>query len=161
MPKYHPVFGHLPALKESIQALPRNATMHDVVRHMANQFPNGVFYLNLWPFNETVMVVADPSVALQVEAASLNKPAGMCANMDIINGGASLQTMHGSTWKKWRGLLNPGFAAGYIIGLAPVIADEVAVFCRLLQQRAKQGSMFQLEEYTLRLTFDVIGRVTL
>lgn len=161
MPKHHPVFGHFIALKESIQALPRNTVMHVVVRRMAAQFPSGVFYLNLWPFNDPVMVVANPFVASQVEAAFLDKPANTCATLEIINGGPSLQTMHGSTWKKWRALLNPGFAAGYMIGLAPAIADEVAVFCKLLQERANQGEMFPLEEYTLRLTFDVIARVTL
>lgn len=161
MPKYHPVFGHFIALKECIQALPRNTTMHVVVQRMSRQFPNGVFYLNLWPFNQTLMVVGDPSVAAQVEAAFLDKPAAMCSVLEVINGGPSLQTMHGSTWKRWRALFNPGFAAGYMTGLAPAIADEVAVLCDLLQKRANEGKMFQLEEYTLRLTFDVIARVTL
>lgn len=160
MPKYHPVFGHFIALKECIQALPRNTTMHVVVQRMSRQFPNGVFYLNLWPFNQTLMVVGDPSVAAQVEAAFLDKPAAMCSVLEVINGGPSLQTMHGSTWKRWRALFNPGFAAGYMTGLAPAIADEVAVLCDLLQKRANEGKMFQLEEYTLRLTFDVIARVT-
>lgn len=61
----------------------------------------------------------------------------------------------------WRALFNPGFAPSYITGLAPAIADEVAVFCQLLRNAAMQGDMFQLEEYTLRLTFDVISQVTL
>ncbi|KAK7745730.1 hypothetical protein SLS62_009611 [Diatrype stigma] len=161
MPRYHPIFGHFAALKECIQALPRNTTMHVVVLHMAKQFPKGIFYLNLWPFNETFMVVADPFVASQVEAASLDKPGAMCATLEVINGGPSLMTMHGSTWKKWRSLFSPGFAAGYMIGLAPAIADEAAVFCRLVQGLARKGEVVQLEEYTLRLTFDVISRVTL
>ncbi|KAF2464401.1 cytochrome P450 [Lindgomyces ingoldianus] len=161
MPKFHPLFGHFVALKECIQALPRNTTMHVVVRRMAKQFPNGVFYLNLWPFSRTLMVVTNPFMASQVEVAFLDKPAAMCGTLEIINGGPSLMTMHGSAWKKWRGLFNPGFAAGYMIGLAPAIADEVAVFCKLLRRRASEEKMFQLEEYALRLTFDIIGRVTL
>lgn len=161
MPDYHPIFGHFIALKECIQALPRNTTMHVVVSQMAKQFPKGIFYLNLWPFNDTLMVVANPFAASQVEAAFLDKPDAMCATLEVINGGPSLMTMHGSTWKKWRGLFNPGFAAGYMIGLAPAIADEASVFCKLLQDQAKKGEVFQLEEYTLRLTFDVISRVTL
>jgi cytochrome P450 len=161
MPDHHPVFGHLIALKESIQEFPRNTVMHVVVRKIADQFPNGVFYLNLWPFNEPVMVVANPFVASQVEAAFLDKPDHINHNLDIINGGSSLQTMHGDTWKKWRSLFSPGFAAGYMTGLAPAIAEEVAVFCKLLQERATHGRMFLLEEHTLRLTFDVIARITL
>ncbi|KAI0431594.1 cytochrome P450 [Xylaria sp. FL1042] len=104
---------------------------------------------------------ANPTVAAQVESAFLDKPSEMCDTMEIINGGPSLMTMHGSTWKQWRGLFNPGFAAGYITQLAPAVADEVAVFCTILQNLAKKGEVYQLEEYTLRLTFDVIARVTL
>lgn len=161
MPKHHLVFGHFLALKESIQAVPRNAVMHVVVRRMAHNFPHGVFYINLWPFNAPLMVVTDPRVASQVEHAALDKPANIRATIDIINGGPSLLTMYGSTWKKWRTLFNPGFAAGYITELAPAIANEVGVFCKLLQEKAEQGELFALEEHTLRLTFDVIARVTL
>ncbi|KAI1738018.1 cytochrome P450 [Xylaria scruposa] len=161
MPDYHPVAGHLVALREYSQVLPRDTTIHVVIQHMVKQFPKGVFYLNLWPFNKTIAVVANPFVAAQVEAAFLDKPREICKTLEIINGGASLMTMHASTWKQWRGLFNPGFAAGYITGLAPAFAEEVAVFCSLLQDCAKNGSMFQLEEYTLRLTFDIIARVTL
>ncbi|KAI1307862.1 cytochrome P450 monooxygenase [Xylaria venustula] len=141
--------GHLIALKEYAQVLPRNATIHVVIQHMAKEFPNGIFYLNLWPFNKTMIVVANPVAAAQVEAAFLDKPSAMCDTLEVINGGPSLMTMHGDTWKRWRGLLNPGFAAGYMTGLAPAIAQEVA-----------KGEMSQLEEYTLRLTFDVISRIT-
>lgn len=161
MPTHHPVFGHFIALKESIQAVPRNAVMHVVVKRMAGAFPNGVFYLNLWPFNDPLMVIANPHVASQVENAFLGKPVNISATLDIINGGPSLMTMHGSTWKRWRALFNPGFAAGYMTTLAPAIADEVGVFCDLLKNKATGGQLFTLEEYTLRLTFDVIARVTL
>ncbi|KAI0201397.1 cytochrome P450 [Astrocystis sublimbata] len=161
MPNFHPVFGHFIALKESIQTLPRDAVMHVVLHQLSKQFPSGVFYLNLWPFNKMMLVVANPTVAAQVEAAFLDKPTEICATLEIINGGPSLMTMHGNTWKQWRGLFNPGFAAGYMTQLSPAIAGEVAVFCTLLQDLARKGEMFQLEEYTLRLTFDVIARVTL
>jgi cytochrome P450 len=161
MPKHHPLFGHFIVLKESIQSLPRNTVMHVVVRRIAESFPGGVFYLNLWPFNAPIMVIANPYVASQVEAAFLDKPANICATIEVITGGPSLLTMHGSTWKKWRALFSPGFAAGYITGLSPAIAEEVTVFCKLLQDRAKKGEVFALEEHTLRLTFDIIARVTL
>ncbi|KAI1123774.1 cytochrome P450 [Nemania abortiva] len=161
MPEYHPVAGHLLALRECSRVMPRDTSIHVMIQHFVKQFPKGIFYLNLWPFSKTIVVVANPFAAAQVEAAFLDKPPKMCRTMEIINGGPSLMTMHADIWKQWRGLFNPGFAAGYITGLAPVFAEEVAVFCTLLQDRAKAGVMFQLEEYTLRLTFDVIARVTL
>ncbi|KAJ2988278.1 hypothetical protein NUW58_g4064 [Xylaria curta] len=161
MPDYHPVAGHLVALRQYSQVVPRDTTIHVVIQHMVKQFPKGIFYLNLWPFNKTMIVVANPFAAAQVEAAFLDKPPEICDTLEIINGGPSLMTMHASTWKRWRGFFNPGFAAGYINGLAPAFAEEVAVFCTLLRDLARDGNMFQLEEYTLRLTFDVIARVTL
>lgn len=161
MPVFHPVFGHFIALKQCIQVLPRDVTFHGTVRQMAKQFPRGIFYLNLWPFSKTVMIVANPFTAVQIEKAFLDKPRSITDIMEIINGGPSLMTMHGDAWKKWRGLFNPGFASGYITELAPAIADEVVILCRLLQEKARENEIFQLEEYTLRLTFDVISRVTL
>lgn len=162
MPTYHFIFGHLPALKKSIEAMPRNCTLHFVVRHLSRQFPNnGVWYLNLWPFHsKTLMVVANPFAASQVEGVR-DKPAAMCKTLEVINGGPSLMTMHGATWKKWRGIFALGFAPSYMIGLAPSIAEEAAVFCDLLEKQAIDGNMFLLEEFTLRLTFDAIARVTL
>lgn len=81
--------------------------------------------------------------------------------MEIISGGPSIMTMTGSTWKKWRGLLSHGFAPSYMTSLAPAMAEEMNVFCGLLRDRARRGKVFQLEEHTLRLTFDIITRVTL
>ncbi|KAI1200338.1 cytochrome P450 [Nemania serpens] len=127
---YHPVTGYLVALRGCIQAMPRDTTMHVVIQHMMKQFPK--------------VVVANTIAAAQVEAAFLDKPRQICDTLEIINGGSSLMTMHANIWKQWRGLFNPGFAAGYVTGLAPAFAEEVA-----------------LEEYTLRLTFDVIARATL
>ncbi|ETS74952.1 hypothetical protein PFICI_13436 [Pestalotiopsis fici W106-1] len=161
MPAYHPVFGHLVAVKKAMQNLPRNVTTHVMVRVIAKQFPKGIFYLNLWPFNKTLMVVANPYTAAQIEAAFLDKPQVITDTLEVIMGGPSLMTMHGGTWKKWRALFNPGFAPNYITRLAPAIADETAVLCQLLHDAARQGDMFQLEEYTLRLTFDIISQVTL
>ncbi|KAK7926459.1 AflN/verA/monooxygenase [Apiospora marii] len=155
---------HVRKLQAAKVGLPRDITTHVMVRKMAKSLPDsgGNFYLNLWPFSKTLLVIANPVTAAQVEAASLDKPAFMCDTMEVINGGPSLMTMHGDTWKKWRALFNPGFAPAYMTGLAPSILDEVAVLCRLLRERATKGGgeVFQLEEYTLKFTFDVISRIT-
>ncbi|KAK8043259.1 aflN/ verA/ monooxygenase [Apiospora phragmitis] len=74
----------------------------------------------------------------------LDKPAFMCETMEVINGGPSLMTMHGDTWKKWRALFNPGFEPAYMTGFAPSIVDEVAVLCQLLRELAAKGKVFQL-----------------
>ncbi|KAL2132796.1 hypothetical protein VTI74DRAFT_3365 [Chaetomium olivicolor] len=139
MPAFHLVAGHFPALKATIQNLPRNTTLHTVMKELSKKFPSGMFYINMWPFSGTWLVVTTPSGAAQCH----------------------LITMRGEGWKRWRSLFNPGFNPSYMINLAPMIADEVAVFCNLLRKRAKEGKVFQLEEMTLRLTVDTIGAVAL
>ncbi|OCL07969.1 AflN/verA/monooxygenase [Glonium stellatum] len=161
MPEFKLIAGHFMALKECIQALPRNTTFHTVMLQLSKKFPTGIFYIDLWPFNQTLMIVATPFGASQVEGFDLPKPLNICDPLDTLTGGPSLLTMRGADWKRWRSLFNPGFSAGYMMGLAPAIADEVAVFCELLRKHASQQKPFPLEELTLRLTFDVIGAVTL
>ncbi|KAI1165529.1 hypothetical protein F5B18DRAFT_649487 [Nemania serpens] len=118
--------------------------MHVVIRHMVKRFPKGILYLDLWLFNKTVVVVASPLAAAQVEAVFLDKPRKICDTLEIINGGPSLMTVDANTWKQWRGLFNPVFAARYITGLAPAFAEGVAVFWTLLRDRAKNGGISQI-----------------
>ncbi|KAI1762566.1 P450 monooxygenase AflN [Hypoxylon sp. FL1150] len=96
MPRYHPISGHMVAMKQSARLLPRKTTVHVIISQILKQFPTGIFYLNLWPFSRTILVVTNPFAAFQ-----------------------------------------------------------------LLEALAKKREMFQLEEHTLRLTFDVITWVTL
>lgn len=161
MPTFHPVLGHLKVLKECLQELPKNCTVHVAMQHLSRRFPQGVFYIDLWPFSKTLMVVGSPMVANQIENASLSKPLEIVQPLEILSGGPSLVTMHGDVHRKWRNLFNPGFSTGYMTTLAPSIAEEVLQYCNLLSKRAKEGKMFQIEEMTLRLTFDVIGHVAL
>lgn len=161
MPKFTLLAGHFGALKETMKDLPPNTTMHTVIKEMAKQFPSGMFYINLWPFFGTWLVISTPSGASQSQAANFNKPDIATGPLEVVTGGPSLTSMHGDTWKKWRSLINPGFSPSYMLGLAPMIAEEVAVFCDLLRKRAEQGTVIQLEEMTLRLTMDTIGTVAL
>jgi sterigmatocystin biosynthesis cytochrome P450 monooxygenase len=161
MPEFRLIAGHFLALKETSKALPPNTTFHTVIAQLSKRFPTGIFYINLWPFSRTLMVVTTPSAASQVQGFNLGKPPILCRPLDTLTGGPSLITMQGTTWKKWRSLFNPGFSVGYMIGLAPAITDEVAVFCGLLRERVSQGEVFQLEDLTLRLTMDTIGAVAL
>lgn len=161
MPEFKLLAGHFLALKGILMHLPTNTTMHTTMHHLSKRFPSGIFYINLWPFSGNLLVITTPSGAAQVQALELEKPSILCEPLNTLTGGPSLITMQGPTWKKWRTLFNPGFSAGYMMGLAPLIADEVSIFCDLLRERVRRGEMFQLEDLTLKLTIDVIGSVTL
>ena len=166
MPGVHPIFGHLLVLKKASESLPPDTIIHNVVWKIARQqFPGGIYYLYLWPFT-TLLVVADAYAASQVEGLGLGKGDNIVRPIETISGGPSLLTMEGAKWKRWRRLFSTGFSAGYLIGLAPVIADEVAVFRDLLINKCRDApdgcsGVFQMEEMTVRMTFDVIARVVL
>jgi len=162
MPEFRIVTGHFLTLKKVFTALPSNATIHAKIARLAKEFPGGIFYINMWPFlSRTLVVVSTPSAALQVQEANLEKPPDLREPLDTLTGGPSLITMEGTAWKTWRSLFNPGFSTGYMIGIVPAIADEVAVFCKILRQKAIEGKVFQLEELSLKLTVDIIGSVAL
>ncbi|KAL2292716.1 hypothetical protein FJTKL_07807 [Diaporthe vaccinii] len=141
--------------------------MHNVVWKIAQEFfPGGVYYLHLWPFSQTLLIVADANMATQVEGLGLGKGDNLVKPIETITGGPSLMTMDGATWKRWRRLFSTGFSAGYLVSLAPTIADEVATFRDLLIKKCHEApdgrsEVFQMEEMTVRMTFDVIGRVVL
>jgi cytochrome P450 len=73
----------------------------------------------------------------------------------------NIVSMSGPVWKKWRGLFNPGFAAGHILTLVPGIVDDSQIFANILAKHAENGDVFLLEEAATRLTVDIIGRVVL
>lgn len=161
MPSFSLLTGHLGALKQTIDGMPPNATLHSIMLKLSQKFRSGMFYINMWPFSGTWLVVATPSGAAQIQSLNLSKPNILRRPLETITGGPSLMSMHGETWKRWRALFNPGFNPNYLIGLAPLIADEVAVFCEQLRQKARTGTVFQLEPLTLKLTVDTICSVTL
>ena len=72
-----------------------------------------------------------------------------------------LVSLEGPTWKKWRNVYNPGFSASHLISLVPLIAEQVLVFCDILRERTKEKAVFPLEEATMNLTMDTIGRIVL
>ncbi|KAH6651577.1 AflN/verA/monooxygenase [Truncatella angustata] len=164
MPKFGLLTGHLLTLKKNLELFPSNAVVQYAFWQMSKQFPSGIFYVNMWPFSGTLLVITTPSGATQATALDLNVCPEVVSPIEAITGGPSLLSMSiGPEWKRWRRAFNPGFSPGYMMGLAPAIADEVAVFRKLLLSRCSSGTsdIFQLEELTLKMTFDIIASVTL
>ena len=165
MPPHNIVLGHL-RIAASIQSkLPADAHGHYLADQIRQLYPElgPTFYLDLWPFSDPMLIVTDPDVIAQFCAPDrlLPKHPGVKTFMYPITGGYDLNCLDGETWRFWRKLFNPGFSVAHITSLIPVIVDEVAVFRRDLIERAHDGRMFALEDHTLRLAIDVIGRVAL
>ena len=120
------------------------------------------FYMDLWPLADSMLYVLDPDIAQQVTVDhSTPKHHGIADFMMHLSGPGDLVSSNGAHWKKWRGILNPGFAASHLMTLAPGIVDDSIVFAEKLTEHAEEGEVFRLEEDATRLTVDIIGKVAL
>ncbi len=164
MPPHHPIFGHLLLAANLLFKLPPNAHPSYLAGLIRRAMPDvgHVFYLDMWPMNGPLLVVSSPSVARQfTEEHSLRKAPELRKWIKPLTNNQDLVSLEGPTWKKWRQVFNPGFSASHLTRLVPRMVGLVSVFCDILQERAQQGAVFQLEETTTNLTMDVIGQVVL
>lgn len=164
MPPHHPILGHIPVLAKVAASLPPDVHPHTYMHYVRKAYDlPSVFYLDTWPIAGAPMcIIVDPDVAnLVTMTHSLPKHWSLKSFLEPLGGPNNLVTMEGKEWKTWRSIFNPGFAPGFLMGLVPVILEDVEVFVKVLGEWADRGEIVELEEIATRLTFDVIGRVVL
>lgn len=164
MPPHSLVFGHLGTPYRFMSKIPRDVHEHYlpnlIIRAMPELGP--IFYLDGWPFSGPILVLASPAGAFQAtQAHSLPKYHATRTYLDPLTSGHDLVSMEGQMWKTWRNIFNPGFSADHINTLVPSIVQDTLVFGDNLREHVRKNDMFSLEELTINLTIDVIGRVTL
>jgi cytochrome P450 len=169
------VFGHLKIFDDFRKTHPPDISiyvLHDWLHDKAKEFfpAEGkvppVVYMDLWPFSPCFALVFDPVAASQfTQVRSLPKMALILEFLDPLTRGLDVVSMNGQLWKTWRSRFNPGFSSRNVNTLLPELIEEVVVFTNLLKARAGEngswGKVFQLEEKTTNLTFDVIVRAAL
>jgi hypothetical protein len=68
MPSWNPVLGHLLTLDEAYRkcSLPVDLHRHDLFGAMSRDFPqtDGLFYADVWPFINTLLIVTSPLYAV-------------------------------------------------------------------------------------------------
>ena len=164
MPPHHPLVRHLLLVKGHLSRLPHDAHPSYLPWIIRRATPDigPVFYLDLWPFTIPLLAVTSPSIASQfTQEVSLPKSPALVKWIRPLAENKDLVSMEGQLWKQWRGVYNPGFSASHLMFLVPQIVEEVEHFCDILRDRARAGFIFQLEEATVNLTMDVIGRVAM
>ncbi|KAL9128895.1 MAG: hypothetical protein Q9217_002517 [Psora testacea] len=95
------------------------------------------------------------------QANQIPKDKGLRHFLRPLTGEEDLVTLEGAAWKRWRAIFNPGFSATHILTLIPKMVEEVNIFKDIVEKHARQNDMFYLEEATLNLTIDIIGRVVM
>jgi cytochrome P450 len=165
MPKHNIMLGHLLTMKPYIDRLPPDAHPAYYFGQIAKEnFPNGVYYLDMWPFFRPLLVCTSLTAtidATQKTALAAKKPDNLVRWFQPIAGGPNLFTMEEDEWKYWRNIFNPGFSQAHIVNMVPTIVHEALAYRKLLSGFAKSGEMFRLDEETLWFTMDMIGALVL
>lgn len=166
MPPHHPLWGHLALSADIMRSLPPLAHGNYLGDEVRKRHPNlnKAFYLDNWPFSPLILVVQDPDMMYQLtQANAIPKFEGLRHFLRPLTGqgGKVLVTLEGPAWKRLRAVFNPGFSLTHIMTLVPSIVEEMMVFKNILQSHAEKGDIFHLEELSLNLTIDIIGRVVM
>lgn len=164
MPPHHLLWGHLALMADILRSMPPVAHGNYLGDEVRKRYPNlnTAFYLDNWPFSPLTLVVLDPHMMEQMtQPPLLLKYEGLRQFVKPLTGGNDLSTMEGPVWKRWRGVLNPGFSLNHIMTLVPSIVEEMMIFKKMIQAHAEQGDIFHLEELSLNVTIDIIGRVAM
>ncbi|KAI1204226.1 cytochrome P450 4V3 [Annulohypoxylon truncatum] len=169
------LFGHLPILASFRAVHPPDVNIYMFHRWLAansrKYFPGRdrvppVVYLDLWPLSSSLAAVFDPVAASQfTQSKSLPKDHLMAEYMMPLTGNLDMVSSEGQLWKTWRSRFNPSFSPRNLTALLPEIIEEALVFVNGLKDLAgtdgNWGPVFQLEEKTINLTFDVIVRASI
>lgn len=75
--------------------------------------------------------------------------------------GNDILNMEGEEWKRWRGILSPGFNVAWLIGLVPKLVAETEKFCKILEEHAEKGDVFTMKPLTDNLAMDMAGHIIL
>lgn len=162
MPQHSLIFGHAFVVNSLLRSLPKDANImylcFEILRQSSRS--DSLVYLNLWPFNSPLMVIWSPAACFQTtQEYNLPKPKAYHDILAPVTGGASLISMKNEQWRHWRTILNPGFSPGSLLDHVSYIVDEVTVFVDILRQYAQRGDLFRMEDKTVWLTLDIVGRV--
>jgi sterigmatocystin biosynthesis cytochrome P450 monooxygenase len=162
-PPHNFLLGHLPLLARMQMSVAARAHPHLFMHEIQKRYNlPPVFYLDVWPMSLGMMVILDPDIAQQVTVEhSLLKSGILRPYMVPMVGENGLIIMEKQEWKQWRAIFNPGFSAGHLMSLIPDMVEEIAIFNQVLGKIADTNSLCRLEELATKLTFDIIGIVSL
>ncbi|KAI1771420.1 cytochrome P450 4V3 [Hypoxylon cercidicola] len=168
------LFGHLPIFGDFRAEHPSDVNIYLfhlwLGANFKKYFPGldkmpPVIYLDLWPMSDSLVAVYDGVAASQFTTVnSLPKNPVAAEYMHPLTGNFDLVSSEGELWKKWRSRFSPGFSPRNLTAMLPELIEEAQVFVNGIKNLAGKngefGPVFQLEEKTTNLTFDIIVRAS-
>lgn len=154
--------GHLLTLQKYVENLPPDANVNLAMAELAREHSDTeIFLMDFWPVYPPLLMVYDPDAAVQVTTTyNLPKTSMHLQFMKPITGGPNLISMSDQEWKVWRSRFNPGFSTAAMMDSVPHIIKSVQIFQEKLRKASKEGILC-LDDFTTRLTMDVIMKLTL
>jgi cytochrome P450 len=168
MPKWNPVFGHLLVMNDVFKRyrLPPDIQRPDIFADLSQCFEasDSLFYMDLWPFINTLLLTSSPNYGLQVgqqDSIASDRPEDLVDFLHPISGGVSIFTTNGHEWKHERNVFSAGFNSSYILSQTDHIVQEAEVYIETLREHANKKEVFLLDEVTIKYTMDISGLLTL
>ena len=157
------ITGHFLLFIRTTKRFPSDANINLSLKLLGDDFPREETYLlDMWPVAAPMLVLSSPEATIQVTQKYNLLKTKMIGDMVLpITGGPNLLSMNDNEWKVWRTLFNPGFSTASLTAQIPSIVDSVEIFCALLRETACNKTVVCLDDMTMRLTFDVIIKVSL
>ncbi|KAI8964240.1 cytochrome P450 4V3 [Daldinia sp. FL1419] len=168
------LFGHLPVFAAFRAIHPADVNIYEfhywLAAHVGEYFPGHtrlppIIYLDLWPVSRSLVLIFDPVAASQcTQIKNLPKDNILAQYMHPLTQALDIVSTEGELWKKWRSMFNPGFSQRNLTALLPELIEEAQIFANGLKDLAGKGGewgpVFQLEQRTINLTFDIIVRAS-
>lgn len=160
-PPHSLLWGHLKVMGEVSSTLPPNLHPQASITAIAQKYNlKGIFYLDLWPVADSMVVLTDPDLMNKVTVVkSLAVHPLSEAFLSQIVGRNVIATSNGAVWKKTHNAMAPAFSWSHIRNLSGVVVEECMIFRDTLDTLAQTGEVFSMEEVSAKLFFDVIARV--
>jgi cytochrome P450 len=141
-----------------MQQFPPNTALSIYYTAIAQKYNlQGIYYLDLWPFGPSQMILVSPESADLVTKVTDYPLHEMGINyLSGLVGENAMGATNGEKWKVTHRLLAPAFRASSIKAMAGVVADEtVGLFTPFLERCAKEGGVFSMETAAAKLLLSI------
>jgi sterigmatocystin biosynthesis cytochrome P450 monooxygenase len=145
---------------EAQKRFPADCHPQSLFTEMAKEYGFlGLYYLDLYPFSEPMVIVLDPAVGAQTNQF-VRHPVAHKLLRGLV-GTKSIFSVEGAEWQAQHSWLSPAFSLQHLLTLVPSIVEETLIFKEKMTQYAVSGERFNMNEAAMRLTIDVIARTGL
>lgn len=159
-PPHSFLWGHLKLLGETLALFPSGTHYQAALTTISRKYDlPPAWYLDLWPFGPSQLIVTDPDLAHQFTVLR-NHPKHIAAveAMDPVLGKGNVATSDGPAWKAAHNMIAPAFSASHQRNMAGMMAEEAMVFRSILGNKATTGEAFEIEKVLQNLVLNTIAR---